>query len=106
MGNIDERRPFRIEAKYAPKVLLPKNAIERAFFEDPTTQKEYDFITSDGKVCKARFMTAWNNEGGRYDEELDFICMKNWKTQYASVKSLWISRLGVIDDCWYLIALR
>lgn len=106
MGNIDERRSFRIEAKYAPEVLMPKNAIERRFFEDPTAQNEYDFVTSDGKVCKARFMSAWDNGGGRYDERLDFICMKKWKTPFEALKSLWISRLGVVDDCWYLIALR
>ena len=105
MGNTDERRPYRIEAKYAPKVLMPKNAIERRFFEDAVSQREYDFVTADGKNCKARFISAWNNEGGRYDESLDFICMKNWKTPFESLKSLWISRLGTIDDYWYLINL-
>lgn len=106
MGNIDERGPFRIEAKYAPKVLMPANAIERSFFGGASSQKEYDFVTSDGKICKAQFLSAWRNEEGRYDERLDLICMRNWKTPFASVKSLWISRLGTIDDCWYLIELK
>lgn len=105
MGNTDERRPFRIEAKYAPIVLMPANAIERSFFGGVSSQREYDFITADGKSCKARFLSAWRNEDGRYDERLDFICMKNWKTPFESLKSLWISRLGTVSDCWYLINL-
>lgn len=105
MDNICGQRGYRIEAKFSEKVLLPANAIERSFFGGVSSQKEYDFITADGKSCKARFLSAWRNEDGRYDERLDFICMKNWKTPFESLKSLWISRLGTVSDCWYLINL-
>lgn len=105
MGNTDERRPFRIEAKYAPIVLMPANAIERSFFGGVSSQREYDFITADGKSCKARFLSAWRNEGGRYDERLDLVCTRNWRTPFESLKSLWIARLGTVSDCWYLINL-
>jgi len=105
MGNTVGRR-FRIEAKFAPRVLLPSNAIEQAFFGEAVSQREYDFITLDGKQCKGRFLSALRNEDGRFNERLDLICMRNWNMPFESMKSLWISRLGVISDCWYLIELN
>lgn len=105
MDNIRGQRGYRIEAKFSEKVLLPANAIEADFFKGQS-QEYYRFITADGQECKGRFAAAWNNEDGRYDERLDMVCQRSWAVPFASMRSMWIGRLGKVDDLWYIINLE
>ena len=84
---------------------MPRNAIEPDFFKE-IPRPYYKFVTMDGYECKARFNSSWKNENGIFDDSLDFVCRKNWGVPYATVKSMWIARLGTVDEFWYILRLE
>ena len=87
-----------IKAKYAPKVLVPKeglSGIEAGKYE-----------TADGKVCTALFISLWDDRDGRYDDQLDHICRKYWDLPFSYVKSLWMERCWEIEGYWYILELK
>ena len=96
---------YKIEAKFNEYVLCPRNAIEYGFYtRNPSVLSE--LVTADGSVCEAEFIATWNDTGGVYDEEFDSICQSRFGAPFVSIRSIWISRLGRLDDYWHLIKLK
>lgn len=96
---------YRIDAKYAPVIFCPSNAIEWAFWKreenvDPLLR------TTDGRLCKPLFIRTTNNESGRYDEDFDYLCKRHFGASFASVRSIWYARLDDLDNYWHLIELK
>lgn len=96
---------YRIQCNYAPEVLVPAEAIERAFYEYATPDSEEDFITMDGKVCRPEFIMTWSDVP---DGLLDDFCMRRWNMPFDLVRSLWYDRLelrrGLMS--WHFIRLH
>lgn len=96
---------YRIQAKASEYILCPANAIEHDFYV--RNQNILPQLgTTDGSVHEARFESTWNNANGAYDEELDRLCQRMFRVPFVSVRSMWIGRLGRIDDYWHLIKLE
>lgn len=85
---------MRINCKFAEYVLAPANAIPPG-----------DVETKDGIACKVKFLTTWNNTDKRYDEELEKVCQERYGCSFSTIRSVWISRLGRVNDIWHLIRL-
>ena len=92
------RKMNSIYCDYNELVIAPKEAFDGL--------GPGQFQTKDGKVCTALFIAGWNNEGNRYDEQLDHICKKYWNVPFDSIRSMWIGRLGNIGNYWYFIQLK
>lgn len=80
--------------KLADHVLCPSNVVREAECE-----------TADGVRCKCKYLGAWDNEDGRYDEELEGICQKEFGMPFKSIRSLWVSRLNRMSQVWYFVKL-
>jgi len=87
-----------IYCDFSEQVLLPKEAFEKFGFGP--------YKTRDGKVCDAIFISVWNNADGRYNEQLDYICMKYWNVHFDTMRSMWFGRLGGVGDYWYFLQLK
>lgn len=85
---------MKIKAKFAERLLVPANGIQRGEVE-----------TADGVRCQAEFQTTWNNVGGFFDEELEAICQREYGCSFQAIKSIWISRIGILSDYWHLVKL-
>lgn len=85
---------MKIKAKFSEKLLVPENGIGRGEIE-----------TADGVMCKTEFLTTWNNAGGAFDNELDDICQREYGCSFQAIKSIWISRIGILSDYWHLVKL-
>jgi len=93
---------YRIDAKYAPVIFCPSNAIEWAFWK----REEYvepQFRTMDGNVCKAVFLGTMPEDSERCDD----ICQRHWGQPFSVIRSIWIARLGTnLDSYWHLLKLE
>lgn len=85
-----------LQCKFKELILLPANAID-------TREKQYR--TVDGIDVSVQFISTWNNKDGQYDERLDDLCLREYNTPFSMIRSIWIGRLGVVDDYWHLIKL-
>ena len=96
---------YRLNAKYAPEIFCPSNAIENAFWQ---RDEDVDplLVTTDGKVCVPKFIRTTNNESGRYDEDFDYLCKRHFSASFSSVRSIWYGRLDWLDNYWHLIELK
>ena len=95
---------YYINAKSAEYVFCPANAIEYEFYHrDPYVIPE--LVTTDGVAHKAEFIGTWNNVGDVYEDEFENICKMYYGAPFMSIKSVWIGRLGKLDDYWHLIKL-
>lgn len=88
----------QIKCKFAPFVLVPHEAIVGT---EPGA-----YVTMDGNVCDANFLGTWDNRDGRYDNELDAICMKHWNMSFSSFKSFWYERCWRIEGYWHYVELK
>lgn len=95
---------YRIQAKPAEYILCPANAIEHVFYNRGQNIIP-ELVTADGSVHKCTFIGTWNNSGGIYEDELDGVCQRKYGVPFVSIRSVWIGRLGKIDDYWHLIKL-
>ena len=97
-----ETKVYRVQARGADALLLPRNAVEDAFW---TRRVEVDalFETLDGKRSCPRFVAAWNNKEGEYDGELDRVCRRRFGFPFVNIRSMWNCRLGFVDDYWFLV---
>ena len=89
----------RIQCKFAERVLVPGNA-----FDGPLSTKE--LLTMDGHRCAATFLWSLNNTDGRFDQELEDVCMGLWSMNLNMWKSLWTERLGYCDKYWHFVKLE
>ncbi len=85
-----------LNCRYAERVMLPHNAIGAGVSE---------YETADGVNVRLKFIGTWNNKDGLFDEELNKICDDAFGVAFDSIKSIWIARLGMVDDYWHLVKL-
>ena len=85
---------MRIKAKFAENLLVPANGISRGEVE-----------TTDGVTCLTEFQTTWNNADGMFDDELECVCQREYGCSFQAIKSIWISRIGILSDYWHLVRL-
>lgn len=86
----------RIDCRFSDKIMIPSNGI---IASEPTAS------TADGVKVKVKFCGTWNNENGRYDDELDDVCLRLWGVPFLTMRSIWISRLGSVSNYWHYIQL-
>lgn len=86
-----------LQCKYNDFILIPSNGIDR---------QASRFKTADGVAVSVKYVSTWNNKDGQYDGDLDFICKKKYGTPFSTIRSIWIGRLGRVDDYWHLIELK
>ena len=98
-------RQYRIQAKSSEFVFCPANAIEHEFYlRNQNIIPE--LVSSDGIVHRCTFVGTWNNAGGIYEDEFENICQSRYGMPFVSIRSMWIGRIGRIDDYWHLIKLE
>lgn len=102
--------PYRLYSKFTEKVLLPIEAIDSRYRKViPQTETDWKafsnakFVTNDKKFVKVKFLSAYNNGDGSYNEELDRLCMNMYGIPLSTVKSVWYARIGDISNFWQLI---
>ena len=95
---------YKISCKFSDMVLAPGNAVESRFYSrDP--KADYLFVTTDGVVCRPEYQCTRNNADGRFDDVLDDFCKRTFDIGFSSLRSMWISRLGSLDNYWDIIKL-
>ena len=82
-----------IQSKYTEYLLAPANAIGR----------EDIVVTTDGIRCKLVYQSTWNNEGGRFDDQLEDVCQKYYGCPFSTIRSIWMGRLNYLSDYWHLV---
>ena len=95
---------YGINAKSAEYILCPANAIADAFYKR-NPDNPYRLKTVDGAEHIATFVCTWCNRDCTYDEELEATCQKYYGMTFEGIRSMWIGRLGRVDDYWHLIKL-
>ena len=90
---------YSLNANFSEKILLPSEALP------PYSREGLSLITADGIRCKAHFLSTWNNYGGRYDDELDGLCHRQWACDFDLVRNIWLGRLEVVGDIWNYVEL-
>ena len=96
---------YRIECNFADEVLVPAEAIERAFYDNASPDTDDVFITLDGKVCRPKFLATWTEVDAT---AMDDFCGDTWGLRFSMVRSLWYDRLMVRDGLktWHYIRLN
>lgn len=97
-------RKYKIQAKSAEYILCPANAIEDAFYKRKA-DSPFLLKTADGAKHSVVFLCTWFNHGSVYDEELEAACQRYYGMTFEGIRSIWIGRLGRVDDFWHLIKL-
>ena len=78
-------------------MLAPRNAFD-SFSEE--------YQTLDGKVCTLELLTGWKNTDGQMDDDLDCCCRNVLGCSFGTIRSIWIGRLGHVDEFWFLVKLN
>lgn len=97
-------KAYKIQSKFVEHVLFPSNAVDKSFFDG--TVKDATFETTDGFRVRAEFLNAIKNSDGENDVCLDDICLTMFSMPFNFIRSMWISRLGMVDEFWYLVKLN
>ena len=104
--------PYRLSVKFAPKTLIPMQAVDKRWMSiRPTTSADWElwlgatFVTNDLKKVKVEFISATNNNDGSYDERFDSLCQELYGMSFNQIKSIWKSRFGYLDNYWYVVKL-
>ena len=96
---------FRIDSKFTEFVFCPMNAVDSGFYSRTDFRQPVHFVTKDGVECVPEFVSGWNNEDGRYDGRFDELCQEHYGFPFRSIRSIWVSRLGRVENYWHLIKL-
>lgn len=94
MGDI-----FQVKARFAGRILIPDKALPRCAKEGEK------LVSSDNVCCMAHFLSTWDNSDGRYDDELEGLCQRQWGLSFAAIRSVWIGRIDNIGTVWHYIEL-
>lgn len=86
----------KIQSKYTEYLLAPANAIG----------SDDVVVTTDGVKCKLVYQSTWNNEGGRFDDRLEDVCQTYYGCPFQTIRSIWISRVGILSEYWHLIKME
>ena len=104
--------PYRLSVKFAPKTLIPVQAVDKRWMSiRPTTSADWElwlgatFVTNDLKKVKVEFISATNNNDGSFDERFDSLCQELYGMSFNQIKSIWKSRFGYLDNYWYVVKL-
>ena len=62
-------------------------------------------MTLDGQTCHGRFIETCNNGDNYCADVLEQICQRMFGKPFSLIKTLWIGRLGLVDNYWHLIKL-
>ena len=90
----------RVKVRFAERVLIPQTAL-------PLGCMDMTEITTDDDVrCAAHFLCGWDNSGGRYNEELNGLCQRQWDCSFDLVRNIWRGRLEFVGDVWHYIELK
>lgn len=92
---------YKIAAKSAPVILFPSNAVEPRFWKRSMTER-YQFIGTDDVIYEPEFLHTWS----RPCEDLAECCETYFHMPFESMRSIWIARLGTLDDYWHLIRMK
>ena len=87
-----------ILCRYNPVILFPHNALE-------VWNEDNDVLTLDGKKCRIKYISAWDNRDNSYDEELNEKCIELYDMELCAVQSVWIARIGYCSPVWHLAEL-
>ena len=98
-------KEYKIQAKSAEYILCPANAIEDAFYKRKADDT-FLLQTVDGAKHEVVFLCTWFNHGSVYDDELEAACQRYYGMTFEGIRSMWIGRLGHVDDYWHLIKLN
>lgn len=90
----------RVKVRFADRVLIPQNALP------PGCLDMVEITTDDDIRCTAHFLCGWDNSGGRYDDELDGLCHRQWDCTFELVRNIWQGRLVSVGDIWHYIELK
>lgn len=85
----------KILSKFTERLLAPRNAFVAGF------SGEYE--TLDGVKCKVNPIGTWNNKDDYFIEEFDDLCQRLYGCNFAAIRSIWIGRLGHVDDIWDMV---
>ena len=96
---------YKIQAKSAEYILCPANAIEDDFYKRKD-HSPFLLQTVDGVKHSVVFLCTWFNRGTMYDDELEATCQRYYGMTFEGIRSMWIGRLGRVDDYWHLIKLN
>jgi len=64
------------------------------------------FTTLDGVDCVAHFLSTWDNRGGRYTEQLDGLCHRQWGCAFELIHTIWEGRLDTVEELWHYVELK
>ena len=87
----------KIQSKFAEYLLAPVNAFPGGF--------DQQVETMDGVQCEGRVICAWNNTDGQLDDSLDNESLRRYGCPFPVIRSIWMGRLGKVDNYWWLIKL-
>lgn len=85
----------RINCKYAEFLIAPSNAIQ-----------DTEVVTNDGVECRLKYISTCNNKDGEYDGLLDDACQRYYGCSFSTIRSIWIGRLGIVDDYWNVVKME
>ena len=93
-------QPIDINLRYAERALLPGSVFPGGV-ADMTPVR-----TNDGVLCLAHFLSTWDNGGGRYEEELDRLCQRQWNCSFDFIRTIWRGRVEDTGQIWHYIELK
>ena len=92
--------PFVINARFSDRILAPAEAFPLGCADMLPVR------TTDKVDCVAHFLSTWNNGDGRYNDELDGLCHRQWGCSFALVRSMWEGRIDRLSNIWHFIELK
>ena len=85
----------KIQSKYTEMLVIPSNAAKDDIVE-----------TTDGVKCRLKYISTMKNDDGAYNDYLDDLCDTLYKCPFATIRSIWIARLGSVSDYWSLVKME
>lgn len=58
------------------------------------------FKCATGEVVKIHWCGTFNNEKGWCEDDLENLSQRLYNWTFSRVRSIWIARLGKVDDWW------
>lgn len=90
----------RLKLKYSKEAIIPYNLVRGL--------KSFDEVVSlvTGENVQFELVRYFNTKLKKPLNDLDSLCKDMYDMSFNAVKNAWISRIGDIDECWYLVRLH